>query len=57
MTVGRIKANGHTHYAVFFGDLKAMVYAIDAQTGKEIWKMRAEENFATRATAAPALYE
>jgi len=57
MTVGSIKTNGHTGYAVFFGDLKAMVYAIDAQTGKEIWKRRAEENFATRVTAAPALYE
>jgi len=57
MTLGPIKANGQTHYAVFFGDLKAVTYAIDAQTGKEIWKTRVEENFATRVTAAPALYE
>lgn len=48
---------GNPRLAVFFGDLKAKVYAIDAQTGAEIWKTRVEDNFATRVTAAPALYE
>ena len=57
MTVGPIKAKGGVRYAVFFGDLKASVYAIDAQDGGEIWKMRAEEHYATRVTAAPALYQ
>ena len=56
MTVGPIKANGRSRYAVFFGDLKATAYAIDARTGQEIWKTRVEENFATRVTAAPAFY-
>jgi len=56
MTVGRIRADGRLRYAVFFGDLKATAYAIDAHSGAEIWKTRVEENFATRVTAAPALY-
>jgi polyvinyl alcohol dehydrogenase (cytochrome) len=56
MTVGSIKAAGRSRYAVFFGDLKSTAYAIDAQTGEEIWKVRVEDNFATRVTAAPALY-
>ena len=56
MTVGPIHAAGHT-YAVYFGDLKAIAYAVDAQTGEEIWKTRVEDNFATRVTAAPALYK
>ena len=43
--------------AVFFGDLKASAYAIDAQDGSEIWKTRIEEHYATRVTAAPALYK
>ncbi len=42
---------------MFFGDLKANVYAIDAQTGAEIWKTHVEKHFATRVTAAPTLYK
>jgi polyvinyl alcohol dehydrogenase (cytochrome) len=57
MTIGPIRARGHTRYAVFFGDLKATAYAIDAQDGSEIWKTRVEEHFATRVTAAPALFK
>jgi polyvinyl alcohol dehydrogenase (cytochrome) len=57
MTVGSIKTQGGVRFAVFFGDLKANAYAIDAQNGREIWKTRVEENFATRITAAPALYQ
>jgi polyvinyl alcohol dehydrogenase (cytochrome) len=56
MTLGYIGKNGRQRAAVFFGDLKATTYAIDAQTGSEIWKTRVEEHFATRVTAAPALY-
>jgi polyvinyl alcohol dehydrogenase (cytochrome) len=57
MTIGPIQAQGHGHYAVFLGDLKANAYALDAHSGQEIWRTRVEENFATRVTAAPALYE
>ena len=56
MTVGPVKARGAGPYAVFFGDLKANTYAIDAHTGREIWVTHVEDNFATRVTAAPALY-
>src|SRR4030088_2703192 len=43
MTVGSIKTTGGVRFAVFFGDLKANAYAIDAQNGREIWKTRVEE--------------
>jgi polyvinyl alcohol dehydrogenase (cytochrome) len=56
MTLGPIRARGAGRYAVFFGDLKANTYAIDAYSGREIWVTHVEENFATRVTAAPALY-
>ena len=56
MTLGPIKRQGKTRYAVFLGDLKANAYALDAHTGREIWKTQVEENFSTRVTAAPALY-
>lgn len=57
MTLGMIKQKGRDRPAVFFGDLKATTYAIDAQDGREIWKTRVEDHFATRVTAAPALYQ
>ncbi len=56
MTVGPITTHGQQRQAVFFGDLKANAYAIDAHTGAAIWKTHVERNFATRITAAPALY-
>jgi polyvinyl alcohol dehydrogenase (cytochrome) len=57
MTIGVVKVGGRNRYAVFLGDLKANVYALDAHTGKKIWQSHVEENYATRVTAAPALYK
>jgi polyvinyl alcohol dehydrogenase (cytochrome) len=47
---------GNTKYAIFFGDAKANVYALDAQTGKLLWKRHVEDFFLARITAAPKLY-
>ncbi len=41
---------------VFFGDLKANVYGLDAQTGQPVWTNHVEDNFTDRVTAAPAVY-
>ena len=38
-------------YAVFFGDGHANVYALDAQTGKQLWKTRVDSHFVARITA------
>ena len=42
--------------AVFFSDTSANVYALNAQTGKLIWKVRPVDHFATLATATPRYY-
>ncbi|HET6215381.1 MAG TPA: PQQ-binding-like beta-propeller repeat protein [Acidobacteriaceae bacterium] len=42
--------------AVFFSDTAANVYAVNAQTGKLIWKVRPVDHFATVATATPRYY-
>jgi polyvinyl alcohol dehydrogenase (cytochrome) len=42
--------------AVFFSDSAANVYALNAQTGKLIWKVRPVEHFASLATATPRYY-
>jgi polyvinyl alcohol dehydrogenase (cytochrome) len=42
--------------AVFFSDSGANVYALNAQTGKLIWKVRPVDHFASLATATPRYY-
>jgi polyvinyl alcohol dehydrogenase (cytochrome) len=39
--------------SVFFGDLKGNVYGLDAGTGKEIWKTRADEHPKAVITGSP----
>jgi polyvinyl alcohol dehydrogenase (cytochrome) len=53
VTIG--EANGKP--AVFFGDTGATMYALDAQTGELIWKVRPVDHFATMATATPRFYK
>lgn len=57
MTIGAVKGPGATRYAVYFGDLKANVHAIDAQTGTLLWSRKVEDDPTTRITAAPTLHE
>ena len=55
ITLGPIKA-GTAKYAVYFGDLKANAYALNAQTGELVWTTHADDHFTSRSTAAPTLY-
>ncbi len=41
--------------AAYFGDQRANVYAVDAATGKLLWRIHVEEHFAARVTAASLL--
>src|SRR5262245_18008641 len=45
------EANGTP--AVFFSDAGANVYALNAGTGEQLWKVRPVDHFATMATAGP----
>ena len=44
-------------YAAYFGDVKANVYAIDAETGAQIWMKNAESHPLARVTGAPTLHD
>ncbi|HTT04155.1 MAG TPA: PQQ-binding-like beta-propeller repeat protein [Steroidobacteraceae bacterium] len=50
--------HGHAgaHEALYFGDLKANVYALDAHTGALLWKTHIDPQYTTRVTATPAYY-
>jgi polyvinyl alcohol dehydrogenase (cytochrome) len=53
ITVG--EAGGHP--AVFFGDSAGFVYALDAASGKQLWKVRTDEHPASTMTATPVYYK
>jgi polyvinyl alcohol dehydrogenase (cytochrome) len=48
------RADGEPGYAVFFGDRKANAYAVDAQTGREIWTRKIDPHPAASITGALA---
>ncbi|HTW64205.1 MAG TPA: PQQ-binding-like beta-propeller repeat protein [Bryobacteraceae bacterium] len=56
-SIGRVKGHGATKYALFFGDGHANVYAVDAQTGSQLWMRKVDDHFVARITASPKLYD
>jgi polyvinyl alcohol dehydrogenase (cytochrome) len=57
ISIGPIKSAGTQSHAAYFGDLKANVYAVDAETGSLVWTKQADPHPRARITGAPALYE
>ena len=56
VSVGQLPAGAQAKYALYFGDEKSNVQAVDAMTGKLLWKTKVEEHFLSRITGAPVLY-
>jgi polyvinyl alcohol dehydrogenase (cytochrome) len=48
--------SGTDQFAVFFGDVRANAYAVNALTGALVWKTKVEDHPAARITGAPTLY-
>lgn len=57
ITVIPVKGRAPVKYGVYFGDLKSNAYGLDAQTGKELWVTKVDDNYAGRITGAPAAYD
>jgi polyvinyl alcohol dehydrogenase (cytochrome) len=57
VTVAPVQGHGDTKYAAYFGDAHANVYAVDAQNGQQLWKVKVDDHFVARITAAPKVYE
>jgi polyvinyl alcohol dehydrogenase (cytochrome) len=55
-TVGALKPGTGGRYAVYFGDIKGSVYAIDASSGELIWKKHVDDHRFARVTGAPTLH-
>ena len=55
MSVGPVK-QGSTNFAVFFGDIRGNVYAIDANTGTLLWTVPIDPHPLSRITGSIRLY-
>ena len=56
-TVGPVSGHGTTKYAVYFGDFRGNVYALDASTGKPLWIRNViDNNYIARLSAGFTLY-
>jgi polyvinyl alcohol dehydrogenase (cytochrome) len=55
-TVGK-NPKAASGYAVYFGDFNHTVYALDASSGKQIWKVSAETHPRAVLSGAPVLYK
>jgi polyvinyl alcohol dehydrogenase (cytochrome) len=56
ISVGRLAQGAHSRFGVFFGDERSNVQALDAATGRLIWKTKIEEHLLSRITGSPLLY-
>lgn len=57
-TVGPVTGQGTTKYAVYFGDFRGNVYALDASTGKPLWiRNVVNNNYIARLSAGFTLYK
>ena len=55
LSVWPYRSGNATRYAVFFGDQKANVYAVDAVTGQLVWKRKADDHPNAAITGAIAV--
>ena len=56
ISIGRVKTASGMRYAAMFGDGTATAYALDAATGKLLWKTKVEDDPAARVTGSPTFY-
>lgn len=57
ISVGAIGKGRSARQAVYFGDILANVYAVDASTGELLWTHKADTHAFARITGAPTLHE
>ncbi len=56
ISVGPLPSGFPAKFAAYFGDEKSNVHAVDAATGKQLWKTKVEDHLLSRITGAPVLY-
>jgi polyvinyl alcohol dehydrogenase (cytochrome) len=54
--VGAVRSHGDTKHAVYIGDMRANVYALDARDGKQLWTARADDHVTAHISGSLSLY-
>jgi polyvinyl alcohol dehydrogenase (cytochrome) len=57
ISVGPAPSASGARYALYFGDDKAVVHALDADTGRLLWETQVEDHPVARVTGAPILHK
>lgn len=56
-TVAAYKTAGHSGFVVVFGDTKASLYGVDANTGKQLWSAKVDTHPSAGITGSPIIYD
>jgi polyvinyl alcohol dehydrogenase (cytochrome) len=56
VSVGPLPASAGPKAAVYFGDEKGAVHALDAETGKQLWTTQVDDHPVARITGSPTLF-
>jgi polyvinyl alcohol dehydrogenase (cytochrome) len=56
ISVGPLPGDSKSKFAIYFGDQKSNVQAVDAVTGELLWKTKVEEHPLSRITGTPVLH-
>lgn len=57
LSVGPYKGPGGSGMAVYFADLGALAYGVDAKTGKQIWSTKVDDHTYATITGSPTLHD
>jgi polyvinyl alcohol dehydrogenase (cytochrome) len=55
ISVGPLPAGSSAKFAAYFGDERASIHAVDAETGKALWKLKLDDHPVARITGSPVL--
>jgi polyvinyl alcohol dehydrogenase (cytochrome) len=56
VVVGALPDGGPARFAAFFGDQRAQAHAVDAESGRGLWKTKLDEHPLARITGSPAFH-
>jgi polyvinyl alcohol dehydrogenase (cytochrome) len=57
ISIGPVNSHPSAKYAIYFGDYRANVYALDAGTGQLLWETKVDDHPLARITGPPILYQ
>ena len=57
ISIGKVQTDSGSVYAAFFGDARATAWAVDAASGKQLWKTKVDDQQGSGITGSPVFYD